>query len=505
MKRPLFGALASVLFVLAATLLPVESLTAQTDAPSTDAASQTEAVAETPAEPEEESVLDSGDTAWMIVATALVLFMTFPGLALFYGGLVRSKNILSILVQCFAIGCLMSILWLIYGYSLATNGDGNYFGDFGKLFLKGVSVDSPNGTIPESVFFTFQMTFAIITPALIVGAFAERMKFSSVLIFCALWFTFSYIPVWKMAWGGGLFSGLDAETVAKVESGESSAGNWLMGADPDGEEKEDASGKKTGTEENEEAIDFAGGTVVHINAGVAGLVLCILLGRRKGYGTTPMSPHSVPLTVIGACMLWVGWFGFNAGSAAAADGTAGMALLVTQVATATAAFTWMIVEWIVAKKPTAVGIATGAVAGLVAITPASGSVGPVGALVIGLASAIVCYFCATSLKKALGYDDSLDVFGVHGIGGIVGALLTGMFAWGTVTVDGKDVPVETFTMGIQVWTQLKSIIVTDVWSGVVSVVAIYITGALTGGCRVSEDEEEQGLDLNSHGESGYNS
>ena len=472
MKRNLSCALASVLFVLAATLLPVETMIAQDGS---EAASGAETPAEVEAPPTEETVatIDSGDTAWMIVATALVLFMTFPGLALFYGGLVRTKNILSILVQCFAVGCLMSILWLLYGYSLAYSGDGNFFGDFKKAFLMGVGVDTVDGTIPESVYFTFQMTFAIITPALIVGAFAERMKFSSVLIFCALWFTFSYLPVWKMAWGGGLFDG-----------GEN--GNFLMAAE-------------------QAAVDFAGGTVVHINAGIAGLVLCILLGKRKGYGSTPMSPHSVPLTVIGASMLWVGWFGFNAGSELAADGTAGMALLVTQVATATAAFTWMIVEWIVAKKPTAVGIATGAVAGLVAITPASGSVGPVGALVIGLASAIVCYFCATSLKKALGYDDSLDVFGVHGIGGIVGALLTGMFAWGTVTVEGKAVPVETFTMGIQVWIQLKSIIVTIVWSGVVSVVAFYITGALTGGCRVSEDEEEQGLDLNSHGESGYNS
>lgn len=464
------GALTGVLFVLAATLLPVETLTAQpatgAEPPAAEAPAE---AAEAPAA-EEKSFADlggdSGDTAWMIVATALVLFMTFPGLALFYGGLVRSKNILSILVQCFAIGCLMSILWLIYGYSLATNGDGNYFGDFDKLFLQGVGVESMSDTIPESVFFTFQMTFAIITPALIVGAFAERMKFSSVLIFCALWFTLSYAPVWKMAWGSGLFHGGDE-------------GNFLMAA-------------------GQAANDFAGGTVVHINAGVAGLVLCILLGKRKGYGTTPMSPHSVPLTVIGASMLWVGWFGFNAGSAVAANGQAGMAMLVTQIATATAAFTWMIVEWIVAKKPTAVGIATGAVAGLVAITPASGSVGPVGALVIGLASGIVCYFCATSLKKALGYDDSLDVFGVHGIGGIVGALLTGCFAIG---VGGA----ETFTFGIQVWVQLKSIVVTIIWSGVVSVVAFYIAGALTGGCRVSEDEEEQGLDLNSHGESGYNS
>jgi len=444
-----------------------------------------------------EGEINSGDTAWMIVATALVLFMTIPGLSLFYGGLVRAKNVLSILVQCFAITCLMSILWLIFGYSLAYSGDGNLFGNFDKIFLKGVGVDTVDGSIPESVYFTFQMTFAIITPALIVGAFAERMKFSSVLIFCALWFTFSYVPVWKMAWGGGLFSGRDAETLEKVEAGESGAkGSWLMADDPDGE----------GDGEAEGAIDFAGGTVVHVNAGVAGLVLCILLRRRKGYGTVAMPPHSVPLTVVGASMLWVGWFGFNAGSELAADGTAGMALLVTQVATATAAFTWMIVEWLVTKKPTAVGIATGAVAGLVAITPASGSVGPVGALVIGIAAGVICYFCATSLKKALRYDDSLDVFGVHGIGGIVGALLTGMFAWGTVeAADGTEIPVETFTIGIQVWIQLKAILVTVIWSGVVSFIAYKIAGLLTGGCRVPEEEEDQGLDLNSHGEAGYSS
>jgi len=482
-KKSLFGTLTSVLFVLAATLLPVESLMAA------------------------EGEINSGDTAWMIVATALVLFMTIPGLSLFYGGLVRAKNVLSILVQCFAITCLMSILWLIFGYSMASTGDGNLFGSFDKIFLKGVGVDTLDGrTIPESVFFTFQMTFAIITPALIVGAFAERMKFSSVLIFCALWFTFSYVPVWKMAWGGGLFSGRDAETLEKVEAGESGAkSSWLMADDPDGPEAEDASGNKTGTAANEAAIDFAGGTVVHINAGVAGLVLCILLRRRKGYGTVAMPPHSVPLTVVGASMLWVGWFGFNAGSELKADGTAGMALLVTQVATATAAFSWMIVEWLVAKKPTAVGIATGAVAGLVAITPASGSVGPVGALVIGIAAGVICYFCATSLKKALGYDDSLDVFGVHGIGGIVGALLTGMFAWGTIEVEGKSVPVETFTLGVQVWTQLKAVLVTIIWSGVVSFIAFKIAGLLTDGCRVSEEEEDQGLDLNSHGEAGYGS
>ena len=452
MKKTLLGTLTGVLFMMAVTLLPVEVMHAQ-DAPAAEAA----------AEPAAEKTFaelggDSGDTAWMIVATALVLFMTFPGLALFYGGLVRAKNILSILVQCFAVGCLMSILWLAYGYTLAY-GEGNaVIGNLDKIFLQGVGVSTIDGTIPESVFFTFQMTFAIITPALIVGAFAERMKFSSVLVFCTIWFTLSYVPVWHMVWGGGLIAG------------------WG-------------------------AMDFAGGTVVHINAGVAGLVTCILLGKRKGYGSSSMSPHSVPMTVIGASMLWVGWFGFNAGSQLAADGGAGMALLVTQVATATAAFTWMIVEWIVAKKPTAVGIATGAVAGLVAITPASGSAGPIGALIIGVASAVVCYFCATSLKKALGYDDSLDVFGVHGIGGIVGAILTGVCAAGSLGGSGLELD----SMAAQVFAQIKSVVVTIIWSGVVSVVAYYIASALTGGCRVSEDEEVQGLDLNSHGESGYNS
>ena len=451
MKRTLLGTLAGVFFMLAATLLPVDTLLAQ-DAP---------AAPEAAPAAEEKSFADlggdSGDTAWMIVATALVLFMTFPGLALFYGGLVRAKNILSILVQCFAVGCLMTILWLAYGYTLAY-GEGNAFiGNLDKMFLQGVGVDTIDGSIPESVFFTFQMTFAIITPALIVGAFAERMKFSSVLVFCTIWFTFSYVPVWHMVWGGGLIAG------------------WS-------------------------AMDFAGGTVVHINAGVAGLVTCILLGKRKGYGSAAMSPHSVPMTIIGASMLWVGWFGFNAGSELAADGTAGMALLVTQVATATAAFTWMVVEWIVAKKPTAVGIATGAVAGLVAITPASGSAGPLGALIIGFASAVVCYFCATSLKKALGYDDSLDVFGVHGIGGIVGAILTGVCASASLGGAGLELP----SISLQVWAQIKSVVVTIIWSGVVSFIAFYIASALTGGCRVSEDEEQQGLDLNSHGESGYN-
>jgi ammonium transporter, Amt family len=415
-----------------------------------------------------DSFLKDGDTAWMIVATALVLFMTVPGLSLFYGGLARRKNILSILVQCFAITCVMTILWLAYGYSLAYEEGGLYFGGLGKAFLKGVTVDSLAGTIPESVYFTFQMTFAIITPALIVGAFAERMKFSAVLIFTTIWFTISYLPIWHMAWQGtGLFIG-----------GE---GNWLMGA-------------------GEEVWDFAGGTVVHVNAGIAGLVACVMVGKRKGFGTTKMTPHNVPLTLIGASMLWVGWFGFNAGSELAADGTAGMALLVTQVATAAAALTWMFVEWNIKGKPTAVGIATGAVAGLVAITPASGTAGPLGALVIGVAAGAICYWAATSMKSKFGYDDSLDVFGVHGVGGIVGAILTGWCAH--ESMGGSE---GSFAIGTQVWIQAKSVLLTIAWSGVAAWIALKIAGALAGGIRSDENSEETGLDLSDHGETGYSS
>ena len=406
-------------------------------------------------ESSEESLINHGDTAWMIVATALVLFMTIPGLSLFYGGLARRKNVLSILVQCFAITCLMTLLWTIYGYSLAFSGDGLFFGNFDKAFLSGVLVNSVNDghTIPESVYFTFQMTFAIITPALIVGAFAERMKFSAVLIFMAIWFTISYIPVWHMVWDGGYL-----------------AEKW-------------------------EAIDFAGGTVVHINAGIAGLVACIMLGSRKGHGKENMTPHNVPLVLIGAAMLWVGWFGFNAGSQLAADEVAGMAQLVTQVCTATAAFTWMLVEWAIKGKPTAVGLATGAVAGLVAITPASGSVGPMGAIAIGVAAGVVCYWGSTSLKNALGYDDSFDVFGVHGIGGIVGALLTGVFGFNAVT--GAE------ELQNKITGQLVSVIVTIIWSAVAAAIAYGIANILCGGCRSDEDNETEGLDVTEHGEDGY--
>ena len=398
---------------------------------------------------------DSGHTSWMIVATAIVLMMTIPGLSLFYGGLTRRKNVLSVLVQCFAITCLMTLLWTIYGYSLAYTEGNAYIGGLDKLFLKGIGVGTIDGYIPESVYFTFQMTFAIITPALIVGAFAERMKFSAVMIFMALWFTLSYLPVWHMVWqSGGLIAG------------------WG-------------------------ATDFAGGTVVHINAGMAGLVACMVLGARKGYGKENMTPHNVPFVLIGAALLWVGWFGFNAGSELAADGTAGMAQLVTQVATATAAFTWMLVEWCSKGKPTAVGIATGAVAGLVAITPASGSVGPMGSILIGVAAGTVCYWASTSLKKALGYDDSFDVFGVHGIGGIVGALLTGC-----LFIEG-DAGTESFKVGGQLWIQAKAVIVTIIWSGVAAFISIKIAGVLCGGIRSSEDDETEGLDVTDHGEGGY--
>jgi len=417
------------------------------------AGAETEEGGEEPAAEETPAEIDSGDTAWMIVATALVLMMTIPGLSLFYAGLARRKNVLSVLVQCFACTALMTLLWTIYGYSLAASGDGQFFGDFAKVCLQGVGVDTVSGTIPESVYFTFQMTFAIITPALIVGAFAERMKFSAVLIFLTLWFTFSYLPVWHMVWGGGYL-----------------AEKW-------------------------HAIDFAGGTVVHINAGIAGLVACIVLGKREGYPKSPMPPHNVPFVLIGAALLWVGWFGFNAGSELAADGVAGMAQLVTQVATATAAFVWMMTEWILRGKPTAVGIATGAVAGLVAITPASGTVGPMGAIAIGAAAALVCYWTATSLKHALGYDDSFDVFGVHGVGGIVGALLTGLFF---IKADTGAEYIENNLKG-----QIVSVIVTIIWSGVVSYIALKIADVFCGGIRSTEDEEIQGLDVADHGEEGY--
>ncbi|RRV68102.1 ammonium transporter [Stutzerimonas stutzeri] len=414
----------------------------------------------------QEATLDSGDTAWMLTATALVLFMTIPGLALFYGGMVRSKNILSVMMQCFAITGLMSILWMVYGYSLAFDTTGmeagvtnfnSFVGGLDRAFLRGLTPDSLVGAFPESVFITFQMTFAIITPALIVGAFAERMKFSAMLVFMGVWFTLVYAPIAHMVWGGdgGLM--------------------WDWGV-----------------------LDFAGGTVVHINAGIAGLVACLVLGKRKGFPTTPMAPHNLGLTLVGAAMLWIGWFGFNAGSAVAANGTAGMAMLVTQIATAAAALGWMFAEWIGHGKPSALGIASGVVAGLVAITPAAGTVGPMGALIIGLVSGVVCFFCATSLKRKLGYDDSLDAFGVHGVGGIVGALLTGIFAAPMLGGFG-----EVGNIGLQLWIQFKGVLFTVVYTGIVTYLILKAID-LVMGLRVNEEQETIGLDLSLHNERGYN-
>ena len=376
----------------------------------------------------DEVALDSGDTAWMLVATVLVLFMTIPGLSLFYAGMVRSKNVLSVLMQCFVITAMVTLLWTVYGYSMAFDTTGmeagvvnmsSFVGGFSRAFLAGMDLDALVGTIPESVFMTFQMTFAIITPALIVGAFAERMKFSAMMLFMAAWVTICYFPIAHMVWGGdgGLL--------------------WDWGV-----------------------LDFAGGTVVHINAGMAGLAACVMLGKRKGFPSTPMAPHNLGYTVIGASMLWVGWFGFNAGSAVAADGVAGMAMAVTQIATASAVLAWMITEWIVHGKPSVLGVATGAVAGLVAITPASGTAGPMGAIAIGLASGVGCFLAVTRLKRRLGYDDSLDVFGVHAVGGIIGALLTGVFAAPVLGGFG-----EVTNIGAQLWIQTKGVLFTIIYSG----------------------------------------
>lgn len=409
---------------------------------------------------QEGAALDSGDTAWMLTATALVLFMTIPGLSLFYAGLVRSKNVLSVLIQCFAITSMVTVLWALYAYSLAFTDGGalnGWIGGLQKAFLTGVAVDSVEGTIPETVFMTFQMTFAIITPALIVGAFAERMKFSAMLLFMALWLTLVYAPICHWVWGGG----------------------WLA-----------AFG----------VLDFAGGTVVHINAGVAGLMAAIVLGKRKGYPATPMPPHNLGMSVAGAAMLWVGWFGFNAGSELAADGTAGMAMAVTQIATATAALAWMFVEWIVHGKPSVLGIITGAVGGLVAITPASGSVGPMGAIAIGAAAGLLCYWGATGLKHMLGYDDSLDVFGVHGVGGIVGALLTGVFS--AVALGGSGLGEGNDSIGAQFIAQSIGVVATLVYTAVLTLIILKVVDVIIG-LRVDEADETEGLDVALHDERGY--
>jgi Amt family ammonium transporter len=406
----------------------------------------------------QEPTLDRGDTAWMLTSTALVLMMTIPGLALFYAGMVRKMNSLATAMQSFATCCLVTVLWMVIGYSLAFTPGGGFIGSFDRFLLSGMAVGGASPlapTIPESVYMTFQMTFAIITPALITGAFADRMKFSALLWFMGLWLVIVYAPIAHMVWGGGFLGGMGV-------------------------------------------LDYAGGTVVHINAGVAGLVVALVLGKRTGYGKTPFPPHNLMYSLIGASLLWVGWFGFNAGSAVAADMRAGMAMAVTQIATAAAALAWMFAEWATKGKPSVLGIASGAVAGLVAITPASGFVAPGGALVIGIVAGVLCFLAATSLKNAIGYDDSLDAFGVHAIGGIVGAILTGVFA--TMAVTGAADPVGWIDGNAgQIITQIKGVVVTIVYCAIVTFIIAKVID-LTIGLRVSTDVERDGLDLNLHGE-----
>jgi Amt family ammonium transporter len=412
---------------------------------------------------------DSGSTAWVLVSSALVLFMMIPGLALFYGGLVRAKNVLSVLMQCMSLTAVITILWLAFGYSLAFDTTGmqegvvnlrSFIGGLGRAFLVGIGPDSASGDIPEAAFFVFQMTFAIITPGLIVGAFAERMKFSAMIWFSVLWVVFVYLPICHMTWGGagGLFY------------------DWGV-------------------------FDFAGGIVVHLTAGVAALVACIMVGPRTGYGKTPMLPHNMTMCFIGTAMLWVGWFGFNGGSALAADGNAALAITATQISGATAAATWMAIEWI-RRKPSILGIATGAIAGLAAVTPASGFVGPFGAFVIGMVSGVCCYYAATSLKQRLGYDDSLDVFGVHGVGGLVGTLLVAVLA--APAFGGKGDPA-TYSIAGQFGVQLAACVITALYTAAASWAILRGVSAALGGLRADPDQENRGLDITMHDESGYNS
>ena len=405
------------------------------------------------------SELNSGDTSWILTATALVLFMTLPGLALFYGGLVRSKNVLSVLMQCFAIACLISVCWVIYGYSLAFKGDGLYIGDLSALFLNGVERDSLSGTLPETLFITFQMTFAIITPALVVGAFAERMKFGAMCLFSVAWFTLVYLPACHMVWGGGYLAQLGV-------------------------------------------IDFAGGLVVHATCGVGALVAAVYLGQRNGFMKSPMPPHNRTMVMIGAAMLWVGWFGFNAGSAVAADGSAGMAMLVTHISASVGALTWVAIEWIKSGKATIIGIATGMVAGLATITPASGTVGPAGALLIGFMAGIICFYATQTVKSYFKIDDSLDVFPVHGVGGILGIIMLcfvgnpdGFLGSGAagISEDGAIA---------QLLIQLQGIVIICAWTAVATYFILKAISIFTE-IRVSIEDEEVGLDISEHNEQGY--
>ena len=461
------------------------------DAPATPAATAA-AAAEAPAAAPAAApapVPNKGDTAWMTVATILVILMTIPGLALFYGGLVRSKNMLSVLMQVFVVSSLIYVLWVLYGYSVAFTSSNPFFGTFDKIMLKGVTVESLGATfskgvyIPELTFVAFQATFAAITCALIVGAFAERMKFSAVLLFCALWFTFSYLPVAHMVW---YWDGPDAITDAASLEKVTAAAGWLW-----------AKG----------ALDFAGGTVVHINAAVAGLVGAYMVGKRMGYGKESMAPHSLTLTMVGAALLWVGWFGFNAGSNLEANGLTALAFVNTLVATAAATLAWIAGEALSKGKASMLGAASGAVAGLVAITPACGFVGPGGAIIIGLGAGLLCLWGVNGLKRMLGADDSLDVFGVHGVGGIVGALLTVVFAapslGGTGVYDYvANAANPDYNILGQVWIQAQAVGTTIIWSAVVSLIAYKLIDLVIG-LRVSEEEEREGLDISSHGETAY--
>ena len=410
-------------------------------------------------------IVDKGDVAWMMTASLLVLMMTVPGLGLFYGGLVRAKNMLSVLMQTFVIACVMMVLWVVYGYSVALNPGGSmdaFFGGFSRLFLQGITADSTAATftdgvvIPEYVFICFQMTFFAITPGLIVGGFAERMKFKAVLLFTILWATFVYLPVAHMVWysEGFLFT--------------------------------------------RGALDFAGGTVVHINAGIAALVGAIVIGPRIGYGREPHTPHSLTLTMVGGSLLWVGWFGFNAGSNLEANGATTLAMMNTFVATAGAALGWLLIEWTTKDHPSLLGAVSGAIAGLVAVTPAAGFIGPVGAIVLGFVTAIVCFYFCSTVKNALGYDDSLDVFGIHGVGGIIGSIGTGILvspALGGIGLDG-------YSMGHQVWVQIEGVLITIAWCGVVSFILYKLVDMIVG-LRITTEQEHEGLDLAEHGERAY--
>lgn len=460
---------------------------AQATAPSSVTAS---ANSVEPKPPEEAAVpsVNKGDTAWMIVATLLVVMMAAPGLGLFYGGMVRTKNMLSILMQTFVTFCFLGVLWAVYGYSLAFT-DGNAFiGGFDKLFLKGITPDSVVATfskgvaVPEFIYVAFQLTFAAITPALIIGGFAERVKFSAVLAFMALWFTFSYLPLAHMVW---YWAGPDAYTSPEAAEAAGATAGFLF---------------------QKGALDFAGGTVVHINAGIAALVAAIVIGKRVGYGKESMAPHSLTMTMIGGSLLWVGWFGFNVGSNLEATGTAALAFINTLLATCAATVSWVIVEWLLKGKPSMLGAISGAIAGLVVITPACGFVGPMGSLIMGLLAGGVCYWGVNGLKRALGVDDSLDVFGVHGVGGMLGAILTGVFVapelGGTGVYDYVANQVGDFDMKSQVISQLWGVGSAVVWSGVVSYVALKLIDLLIG-LRVSEDDEREGLDVTTHGETAY--